>query len=105
MAQFGVHRNANPASREAYPLLLDVQSDLMADLRTRVVIPLCRLTAMNGAPVTTLMPVCAVAGEDYVVLTPQLAAIAERELGPAVESLAVHRDAIVAALDLLLTGV
>jgi len=30
MARFAVYRNTNPASRAAYPLLLDVQSDLTA---------------------------------------------------------------------------
>ena len=40
MPQFTVHRNPNPGSKAAYPLLLDVQSDLLADLGTRVVVPL-----------------------------------------------------------------
>ena len=48
MPQFTVHRNPNPGSKTAYPLLLDIQSDLMADLGTRVVVPLCRASAMKG---------------------------------------------------------
>ncbi|MGH8711698.1 MAG: CcdB family protein, partial [Burkholderiales bacterium] len=42
MAQFDVYRNANPATRARIPYLLDVQSDLLEPLTTRVVVPLCK---------------------------------------------------------------
>jgi len=41
MAQFDVYRNAHPATRARVPYLLDVQSDLLETLATRVVVPLC----------------------------------------------------------------
>ena len=41
MAQFDVYRNANPATRTRVPYLLDLQSDLLDPLGTRVVVPLC----------------------------------------------------------------
>ena len=66
MPQFSVHRNPNPDTRAAYPLLLDVQSDLIAGLRTRVVVP--------------------------------------KQVGAKVADLAQRRDEIIAALDLLITG-
>ena len=40
MPQFAVHRNRNAATRARYPLLVDVQSDLLAGMGTRVVVPL-----------------------------------------------------------------
>ena len=40
MPQFTVHRNQNRETVANYPLLLDVQRDLLADLATRVVVPL-----------------------------------------------------------------
>ncbi len=43
MPQFAVYRNRNAATRARYPLLLDVQSDLLAGMGTRVVIPLVLL--------------------------------------------------------------
>jgi len=46
MAQFSVHRNTNASTKAAMPLLLDVQSDLIADLGTRVVAPLCLASTM-----------------------------------------------------------
>jgi len=105
MPQFTVHRNPNPGSKAAYPLLLDIQSDLMADLGTRVVVPLCRASAMKGRSIGTLTPVLAIEGKPYVMLTPQLAGVSRKQIGAAVADLRAHRDEIIAALDLLITGI
>jgi toxin CcdB len=105
MPQFTVHRNANPGSKTAYPLLLDVQSDLMVDLGTRVVVPLCRASAMKGKPITKLTPVFEIEGARYTMLTPQLAGVARKQIGAAVADLSERRDEIIAALDLLITGI
>ena len=40
MAQFKVYENPNDATRQTYPYLLDIQSNLLDELRTTVVIPL-----------------------------------------------------------------
>ena len=42
MAQFDVHRNSDAATREHSPYILDVQSNLLSHLATRVVVPLVR---------------------------------------------------------------
>ena len=55
MPQFSVSRNPNPDTKAAFHLLLDVQSDLIADLGTRVVIPLAPATAMMPRIISTLM--------------------------------------------------
>jgi toxin CcdB len=51
-----------------------------------------------------LMPTVQFEGEAYVLMTPQLAGIARSELGPPAGNLAGRRDAIVAAMDFLLSG-
>lgn len=38
--QFDVYENENPASRQRFPYLLDVQAELLDSLGTRVIIPL-----------------------------------------------------------------
>ncbi len=43
-------------------------------------------------------------GEDYVLMTPQLAGLARADLGVAIGSLAKERQVIIAAMDFLLTG-
>lgn len=105
MPQFTVHKNANPATRAAVPLLLNVQSDLVEDLGTRVVAPLYPAAALKGKTLRTLTPTLEVDGKQYVMMTPQLAGIPKKLLGPAVASLSSRRDDIVAALDLLITGI
>jgi toxin CcdB len=105
MPQFSVYLNANPDSKAIYPFLLDVQSDLIADLATRVVIPLSPASALQGKLVNTLMPLCEVEGLQYALLVPQLAGVSRKQLGAEVADLSSRRDDIMAALDLLITGI
>ncbi len=106
MPQFAVHRNRNGATRARYPLLLDVQSDLLEDLRTRVVIPLTPASATTKrTSLQNLTPLCTVEGKEYLLLTPQLAGIAAKELGPAIADLSQDRQTIIDALDMLITGI
>jgi toxin CcdB len=102
--QFAVYRNRNARTRAQFPLLVDVQSDLLEDLQTRVVIPLSKAAALTKKPMGQLMPLLQFEKEVYVLLTPQLAGIARSELGPSAGTLAARRDTILAALDFLLTG-
>jgi toxin CcdB len=104
MAQFTVFRNKNPRTRTTFPLLVDIQSDLLEDLQTRVVIPLTKAAALSKKPMALMTPVLPFEGENYVLMTPQLAGIARTELGAAIGSLANQRQTIVAAIDFLVTG-
>jgi len=104
MAQFTVYRNKSARSKGTFPFLVDVQSDLLEDLQTRVVIPLTRAGALAKKPVERLMPLLKLDEETYVLMTPQLAGIASKELGAASGSLADHRGLILAAMDFLRTG-
>jgi hypothetical protein len=56
MAQFTVHENKNPATRSFVPFLLDVQTDLLSDLETRVVVPLRPVLALKGKTRTEAEP-------------------------------------------------
>jgi toxin CcdB len=105
MGQFAVHRNPNPATRSAIPLLLDVQNDLLEDLGTRVVIPLYKAGADDGQAIERLTPRVEVAGASYIAMTSELAGIPRKSLGAQVADLAHRRNAIVAALDFLFTGI
>lgn len=81
MEQFTVCRNKNPRSKAAFPLLVDVQSDLLEDLRTRVVIPLTKSATLTRKPLSHLTPTLVFDGEDYLLMTPQRAGIARTDLG------------------------
>ncbi|EXF44436.1 plasmid maintenance protein CcdB [Pseudomonas sp. BAY1663] len=105
MPQFAVYENSNAATKAAVPFLLDVQSDLIAELGTRVVVPLYTAAAMKGKILKTLTPIFEIEGKPYVMVTPQLAGIARKQLGNQVADLSAQRDEIIAALDLLITGI
>lgn len=102
MAQFDVFKNPRGG---IYPLLLDVQSDVLARLERRVVVPMVIRRKYVPKPITRLNPIVAVDGIDYVLLFQDLAAIPSTALGARVDSLAGRRDELIAALDLLFTGV
>ncbi len=105
MSRFSVHRNKNPRTESAIPFLLDVQSDLLDHLDTRVVIPLVKAKSFGGPPSELLKPVFTINGERHILLTPMLAGIPRKELGTEVDSLRGKSFEIIAALDVLISGV
>lgn len=104
MAQFDVYLNPNAHTRKASPYLLDVQADLLATLATRVVVPLV-LTEEMGLAAKHLNPQFKIKGVVVVMSTAELAGVSTRSLGDKVVSLKNKRDEIIAALDLLFTGI
>ena len=104
MAQFDVYRNANPASSRVIPYLLEVQSDLLDVLATRVVAPLVLATEM-GKTARTLNPQFEIEGASVVMSASEIAGVPRRVLGEKVASLQHCSEEIIAALDLLFTGI
>jgi len=80
-------------------------ADLLDELQTRLVIPLTKAPALTKKPIARLTPPIEIDGEQYVLMTPQLAGIARSELGPAVGNVADQRSVVTSALALLVTGV
>lgn len=105
MAQFDVYRNPNPASRSRIPYLLDVQSELLESLATRIVVPLCRPEVLGGKAAERLNPEVEIEGRRLFLLVPELAGIPRKALGERVANVAGQRRDIIAALDLLITGI
>lgn len=105
MAQFDVFQNLDASTRRRIPYLLDVQSDLLEGLATRVVIPMSRTARDGPARIDRLMPEVELEGAAFTLVTPQLAGVPRAVLGPRVGSLASRRREIVAALDVLISGV
>ena len=104
MQQFGVYRNRNKATRSAYPLLLNVQSDLISDTGTRVVVPL--VEDGRGIPaMPPLAPAVTINGNVYVMATPLMAGIELADLGVLEADLSVERERVMAALDFLVSGI
>lgn len=104
MTAYAVFENPNPRTRAAVPFLLDVQSELLSTLGTRVVVPLYRSAAADVQAMSRLTPLVQFQGQPLVAMVPELAGIAQRELGPLSGVLSSARGEILQAIDLLVTG-
>ncbi|MEZ5495144.1 MAG: CcdB family protein [Pseudomonadales bacterium] len=104
MPQFAAYQNKNTQTKKLFPFLLDVQSDLLNELQTRVVIPLTSVEKNTAKQISRLTPLLKIDGENYLMLTPQLAGINKKELGKFAADLSNSRTEIVEALDFLVTG-
>lgn len=94
---------------DVYPMpdgpgyLLDVQSDLLEGMTTRVVVPLLPLP--SAPPLATrLNPVFRVEGEEVGMITQSLAAVPVSILGRPVGSLDGAADDVRNALDMVFVG-
>ena len=103
MTQFDIHRNGSAGGTEDFPYLLDIQSDFLDRLHTRLVVPLMPL-ARFGVPIERLNPVFEVEGGPHVAVFTELAGVSDSLLGEVVDSAAQRRDEIVAAVDFMIQG-
>ncbi|AUM11220.1 CcdB family protein [Ketobacter alkanivorans] len=105
MAQFVAYENPNKTTKKTYPYLLDIQSNLLDDLRTTVVIPLCPANFAGKAAITKLCPVLEIDGKNFVALTQQIAGIDRKSLGKKAFDLSQYRSEIIAAMDFIISGI
>lgn len=89
--------------RTAPGYVVDVQSDLLSDLASRVVVPLLPETSI-GVAAARLNPIFEIDGKRHVLIVQSIATVPRRELRGPVASLKDERDTILAAIDFLLTG-
>jgi len=104
MSAFRIHRN-NSASSEHYPFIIDVQSELLSSLDTRLAIPLVLSTKIAGAAIKNLNPTIYIDQSVYVVLTQQLAAIPKAVLGEELDGIDIDRNQLLSSIDFLITGI
>ena len=104
MPRFDVYRN-NGAQAAVTPYLLDVQSDLLQGLETRIVVPLRRCDRFPAVSLpANLTPTFDIEGIKCLLETPKLAAVPLRLLKTKVTTLAASQFEITAALDFLFQG-
>ncbi|UMR31640.1 CcdB family protein [Massilia sp. MB5] len=101
MSRFDIFANPGKNHRNI-PYLVDVQSNVISGLATRIVVPLRPLSAFPSVTLPPdLFPIIAVNGEDHVMDTPQLGAIPLSELKANVASARAYQFEIQGALDRL----
>ena len=104
MAQFSVHENPDPRTKGDVPFLLDVQSNVLSVLASRVVVPLYRPETLSPRTMTRLTPTVTVGNRSLIAMVPEMAGIHQRNLGPVAGDLSAMRHELLQAIDLLLTG-
>jgi toxin CcdB len=92
------------ADKGDFPFLVDVQSELLEPLNTRVVNPMTKAVTLTKKPVSHLTPEVSFNGDRYVLMRPQLAGVSRAELGAHAGTFVDERQGNLAAIDFLLTG-
>lgn len=105
MEQFALYKNENKNSKKAYPYFVDVQSDLLSDLNSRIVIPLSAQKTLSNLNVKRLCPIIKIDEGAYILLTHQMTSVPCSALKKEVTTLEHYRYDILGAIDLLLTGI
>jgi len=103
MAQFDVYTNPMVDERARIPYWLDLQSDHISQLHTRVIIPL-RAPKTMGPHIEGLQPIVKVGKLALCADVPSLASFPSRLLKNPVARIDVERHELIAALDYLISG-
>jgi toxin CcdB len=103
--QFDVYINPSPRMRDQYPFVVDIQSDLLGALATRLVIPLVVTAMVSDQVPRQLCPMFAINGQALMLLPFEAAPLDKRHLKKKVASLADRQHEVVAAMDAVLSGV
>lgn len=99
MAQFDVYRLTGLEG-----LAVDIQHDHLDQLPTRLIVPLLAPDDLAGG-MGRLNPNIRFDGRDFVLKTEFATAVDIRELGQPVGNIAAERDRIIAAMDMLVSGI
>jgi toxin CcdB len=101
MPQFDVY--ANPGrNADLIPFLLDVQSDMLDPLDTRLVAPL--VDATRAKAMSRLNPEFIIEGRRLFLSTQEMSGYPRRALGEPLFNLSRRRDEILVAIDFLMHG-
>nr|WP_315252889.1 CcdB family protein [uncultured Duganella sp.] len=104
MARFDIYGNTGK-NRSKVPFLLDIQSNVISGLATRIVIPLRPLSLLPSVHLPTdIFPMIDIDDKQYFLDTPQLGAIPLAELKNKVGSARNRQAAIQGALDRVFGG-
>lgn len=105
MAQFDIYANPSKKSKGSYPFILDIQSNLLEDLTTRIVVPLAFYTQFKNESLIKLTPRVSYQEQELLILIPQITSMSTNLLKEPIGTLIHLRDEIISALDFAITGI
>ncbi len=103
--QFDVFENPSPRMRDVYPYVVDVQSDLLRALATRMVVPLAVTQLATTDLPRQLCPVFNVNGKSLMLVPFEAAPLDKRLLKNDILSIRDQSHQIIAAMDAVLSGI
>lgn len=103
--QYDVYPNPSPRMRDVYPYVLEVQSDLLKALATRMVVPLALTSLPSSSLPRRLCPLMQVKDQSLMLVPFEAAPLDKRHLKSKVTTLRERAGDIVAAMDAVLSGV
>lgn len=104
MEQFDIFTNNNKKSKNSVPYLINLQSDSMDLLATRIVAPIRETSTCSDEILTKIHIPVLIKGTEHTIFTSELASIPLNLLGKKVENAAYLRKECTDAIDLLFTG-
>ena len=105
MPQWDVYVNPNPRTRADVPYLVNVQSDLLADLRTRFVVPMVVPTRrLPGLP-ERMGPVFEIQDQRVLLVPHEAGPVDAGQLKQLVANVRDQSHRLINALDAVISGV
>jgi len=105
MAQWDVYENPSPRAREDLPFVIDVQSDLLSVLRTRLVVPCEPTRATRPGLPWRMTPVFEITGKQVRLVPNEAGSLDATMLRRPIASLRGQSHLIIDALDAVVSGV
>jgi len=103
--QFDVYDNPSARMRDVYPFVVDVQSDLLGALATRMVVPLAVTSLPASDLPRRLCPVFTVSGTPLMLVPFEAAPLDKRLLKAEITSIRERSYEIISAMDAVLSGI
>jgi toxin CcdB len=103
--QFDIYENPSPRMRDIYPFVVDVQSNLLSALATRMVVPLA-VTSLSAKDLPQRMcPIITVNNKPLMLVPFEAAPLDKRLLRIEIASVLERSYEIIAAMDSVLSGI
>jgi len=103
--QFDVYDNPSPRMRDQYPFVVDIQSNLLSSLATRMVVPLAVTSLAAKELPQRLCPVFTVRRKNLMLVPFEAAPLDKRLLKTEIASIRDRASDIIAAMDAVMSGI
>jgi toxin CcdB len=103
--QFDIYENPSPRMRDVYPFVVDVQSNLLSALATRMVVPLA-ITSLSAKDLPQRMcPIITINNRPLMLVPFEAAPLDKRLLRIEIASVLERSYEIIEAMDSVLSGI